>query len=462
MRVAWCDLHGVHARQDADARRGGRCAARRRGPGQHADAEGHLRPHRVQGVRAGRRRRAAGLRPGQQPAAAGRPGELSQPAVGARHRLDARRSRGSTTATPVELDTRRVLQRALAELPRAGFGLRCGLEVEFHIYRIDDDAAQLDPQQAAWPGRAAGRVDDPPGLQPARRGLGRHGRRAAAHRAAHRAGAGPAAAVAGDRARVRARSRRCSSHRCADRGRPDGAVPQRRAPGAAPRRLPRQLRLPAAVSRTSMASGWHLHQSLVALRRRRQRVARDAPAPGTTPSDARFTLSDVGEHYLAGLLAHARAMAVFCTPTINGFGRFRPNALAPQAVLWGRDNRGAMLRVLGALRRRGDAHREPHRRAERQSLPLHRGADPRRTRRHAARPARRRRPPMRPMPPARRCCRRRSARRCRRCAAERRWCARSARRSSTASVRIKRAELARYEQAADKDEWQRREYFSRF
>ena len=39
--------------------------------------------------------------------------------------------------------------------------------------------------------------------------------------------------------------------------------------------------------------------------------------------------------------------AVFCTPTINGFGRFLPNALAPQSVLWGRDNRGAMLRVIG-------------------------------------------------------------------------------------------------------------------
>jgi glutamine synthetase len=43
---------------------------------------------------------------------------------------------------------------------------------------------------------------------------------------------------------------------------------------------------------------------------------------------------------------------VFCTPTVNGFGRFRPNAMAPQAVVWGRDNRGAMLRVLGAC---GDA-----------------------------------------------------------------------------------------------------------
>ena len=46
-------------------------------------------------------------------------------------------------------------------------------------------------------------------------------------------------------------------------------------------------------------------------------------------------------------MPHARGMALFCTPTANGYGRFRPNALAPQAVLWGRDNRGAMLRVVG-------------------------------------------------------------------------------------------------------------------
>jgi glutamine synthetase len=53
-------------------------------------------------------------------------------------------------ATPVALDTRRLLQSALAELAREGYGLRCGLEVEFHIYRIDDE--RLDPQHAAWPG----------------------------------------------------------------------------------------------------------------------------------------------------------------------------------------------------------------------------------------------------------------------------------------------------------------------
>jgi glutamine synthetase len=55
----------------------------------------------------------------------------------------------------------------------------------------------------------------------------------------------------------------------------------------------------------------------------------------------------MGAHYLAGLLAHGQGMTSLCTTTVNGFGRFKPNALAPQAILWGRDNRGAMLRVVG-------------------------------------------------------------------------------------------------------------------
>ena len=46
-------------------------------------------------------------------------------------------------------------------------------------------------------------------------------------------------------------------------------------------------------------------------------------------------------------------MAVFATPTINGYGRYRPHALAPRAALWGRDNRGAMLRVIGTAPRAG-------------------------------------------------------------------------------------------------------------
>ena len=85
-----------------------------------------------------------------------------------------------------------------------------------------------------------------------------------------------------------------------------------------------------------MSSGWHLHQSL---------VARDGSnAFMTSETDG---LSALGRHYMAGLLAHARAAAVFSTPTINGYRRYRAYSLAPDRAIWGRDNRGVMIRVLG-------------------------------------------------------------------------------------------------------------------
>jgi glutamine synthetase len=133
-----------------------------------------------------------------------------------------------------------------------------------------------------------------------------------------------------------------------------------------------------------MSSGWHLHQSLVDSATGANAFMRDAPAPGTTPADALHTLTDTGAAWLGGLLAHARGMASLCTPTVNGFGRFRPNALAPQAVLWGRDNRGRDAARGGRRGRRCHAHRKPHRRAVGQPLPVHGRADPRRAGRPGA------------------------------------------------------------------------------
>ena len=57
---------------------------------------------------------------------------------------------------------------------------------------------------------------------------------------------------------------------------------------------------------------------------------------------------DTGKHFLAGLLTHAKGLCALATPTINGYKRFRPYSLAPDRIHWGRDNRGAMLRVIGS------------------------------------------------------------------------------------------------------------------
>jgi glutamine synthetase len=96
----------------------------------------------------------------------------------------------------------------------------------------------------------------------------------------------------------------------------------------------------------SVASGWHLHQSLVDALGGNAMV-RDAAAAAGDARDARQVLSDVGAHWLAGLLAHAPGLAAICATSIPAYARFRGSVMAPQAAVWGRDNRGAMLRVIG-------------------------------------------------------------------------------------------------------------------
>lgn len=253
---------------------------------------------------------------------------------------------------PVELDTRRVLQRALARLQRSGLEMRCGLEVEFHIYRIRDAGAQLDPEQAAWPG-------EPPGslalIHPGYNLLNEvwFDMAEAPLRIVQRTAQGLGLPLLSlelefGPSQVEAVFDATDALTAAD-----NMVLFRNAVKMA---LHRAGYHASFVCRPPfpniMSSGWHLHQSLVEAGSGRNAFRRDSPAKGSTPMQADSTLSELGQHYLAGLLAHARGMSVFCTPTVNGYGRFRPNALAPQAAVWGRDNRGAMLRVVGEC---GDA-----------------------------------------------------------------------------------------------------------
>ena len=89
----------------------------------------------------------------------------------------------------------------------------------------------------------------------------------------------------------------------------------------------------------AFASGWHLHQSLEDL------------ASGINvlmPEKQGELLSPAGLSFVAGLMKHAGAGSVFSTPTINGYKRYRTNSLAPDRAVWGRDNKGAMLRVVTA------------------------------------------------------------------------------------------------------------------
>jgi len=84
-----------------------------------------------------------------------------------------------------------------------------------------------------------------------------------------------------------------------------------------------------------MSSGWHLHQSLT----------RNGTNVFVSPTE---DLSESGKNYLAGLMAHAQGACALSTPTINGYKRYRPYSLAPDRLVWGKENRGAAFRVVGA------------------------------------------------------------------------------------------------------------------
>jgi glutamine synthetase len=89
----------------------------------------------------------------------------------------------------------------------------------------------------------------------------------------------------------------------------------------------------------ALASGWHLHQSLLETK---------SKANAFTSQVDKDVLSPVGRKFLAGLLANASAATAFTTPTINGYKRYQGvNTMAPIQAVWARDNRGAMIRIIG-------------------------------------------------------------------------------------------------------------------
>jgi glutamine synthetase len=232
---------------------------------------------------------------------------------------------------PVPFDTRALLKDALATLARAGYGLRAGLEVEFHVFRIAD--ARLRPEDAGQPGSpppvellntgyqllSEARFDQ---LEPALEIL-----------RANLAGLGmPLRSFECEFGPSQAEVTLSAQEGLAAA---DTMLLFRSAAKQALRRHGYHATFMCRPKLPNvMSSGWHLHQSL-------------SKGEGNAFVSGKDFLSETGKQYLAGLLTHAKAACVFATPTINGYKRYRPFSLAPERVVWGRDSRGALLRVLG-------------------------------------------------------------------------------------------------------------------
>jgi glutamine synthetase len=236
---------------------------------------------------------------------------------------------------PVPFATRHIFRSVLDQLSQRGFDFVAGLEVEFHIFKLED--AKMSPCDAGQPGQppevsllshgyqylTEQRYDQmAPVLDIIRRdvlALGlplrsvevEFGPSQCEFTFAPKTGLEAADNMVLFRSAVKQIARRHGYH----------------ATFMCRPKLPNVF-----------ASGWHLHQSL---------VAGASGANAFMAKEDKELLSPLGRHYLAGLLQHARASALFATPTINGYKRYRAYSLAPDRAIWGRDNRGVMVRVLG-------------------------------------------------------------------------------------------------------------------
>lgn len=93
--------------------------------------------------------------------------------------------------------------------------------------------------------------------------------------------------------------------------------------------------MPKPALPNAAANGWHLHQSLITT----------SGNPAFMPNEEGLQ-SNEANGWIAGLLENAKACCLLTNPTVNSYKRFTPYQLAPNLIQWGRDNRGAMLRVL--------------------------------------------------------------------------------------------------------------------
>ncbi|MGA8649977.1 MAG: glutamine synthetase family protein [Xanthobacteraceae bacterium] len=239
-----------------------------------------------------------------------------------------------TNGKPVPFSTRQILRDALARLAADGFDSLAGLEVEFHLFKLENP--RLAPADATWPPQAPevsllnqgyqylteSRFDQlDAALEPIRRGVEALGMP------------------------LRSLEVELGPSQCEFTFRPqlgmaaaDTMILFRAAAKQIARRNGLLISFMCRPGLPNLfSSGWHLHQSLIARKGRRNAFA----------GDERAGLSTAGLHYLGGLLTHAHAAAAFTTPTVNGYKRYRPYALAPDRAIWARDNRGVMVRVFG-------------------------------------------------------------------------------------------------------------------
>ncbi len=228
----------------------------------------------------------------------------------------------SVEGDPIELSTRRICAEAHQKLTDRRLRLRAGLEIEFHLFRVDEATGDHQRVHPGWDLLSEHYSDQiEPLLEPIQRHLAALDLPPRTIEAEH----GPS--------QVEFTFAPADGIELADQ-----AVLIR----AAVKQIARRHGLHATfmsrpVGDDTFTTGWHIHQSIVSVDDGRNLFA---------PTVAGETLSETAMHYLGGLLDHAPESCLLTTPTITGYKRYRPYSIAPDRIVWSRQHRGAMLRVI--------------------------------------------------------------------------------------------------------------------
>jgi glutamine synthetase len=83
-------------------------------------------------------------------------------------------------------------------------------------------------------------------------------------------------------------------------------------------------------------SGMHVHQSL---------WHRSTGDTAMYDADSDYGLSEIALRFIAGQLAHAKAITPIIAPLVNSYKRLVPGYEAPVYISWGRTNRSALIRI---------------------------------------------------------------------------------------------------------------------
>ena len=91
----------------------------------------------------------------------------------------------------------------------------------------------------------------------------------------------------------------------------------------------------AKPSEKDIGSSCHVHSSLVDVN------------SGDSVFVAGHDETDTFRHYIGGMRAHIRELALMVAPSINSYKRYATESWAPTSISWGRDNRTCGFRVVG-------------------------------------------------------------------------------------------------------------------